>query len=290
MMGKDDDGRMVADSGAYGAGAASLMPCPEGSTRVYAIAGDPVVQVKAPTRMNAWFARQGVNAVMVPLHIPAGRFDAVFAGIRDMQNIAGMLVTVPHKFAAAGQAERRSPAVVLTGAANALRREADGTWSAENFDGSGFVAGLCQQGKDPRGMRVLLVGTGGAGVAIALALVQAGVASLVLLDRDGGKAEHLARKLDDTYPGVARAAQAPVWRDFDLAINATPSGLEMGDPLPFDPSRLSSGAIVADIIMKPHQTRLLQLASDLGLPVHHGIHMLECQLDDYVGFLVQGRG
>jgi shikimate dehydrogenase len=71
----------------------------------------------------------------------------------------------------------------------------------------------------------------------------------------------------------------------DLAINATPCGLQSGDPLPFDPAPLGARTIVCDIIMKPRETRLLQAAQARGMRVHHGHHMLDAQIPMYLEFL-----
>jgi len=260
---------------------------PDGSTSIYAVLGDPVAQVRAPALMNAWFAAHGVPAVMVALHTPAGRFSPIFQALRDIQNVKGLLVTVPHKFEAAACADHRSAAVDLIGTANALRRESDGSWTADNFDGAGFVDGLIKQGHNPEGMNVMLTGAGGAGCAIALALLHARVATLVILDEDAAKSGALLAKLDSRAPGIAVAGRTDgsmEWDRFDLAINATPAGMRPGDPLPFRPEALGRQTVVADIIMKPHETDLLRRAKLLGLQVHHGIHMLDCQIESYIRF------
>nr|AXL06299.1 shikimate dehydrogenase [uncultured bacterium] len=71
-------------------------------------------------------------------------------------------------------------------------------------------------------------------------------------------------------------------------MNATPLGLRPGDPLPFRPDSLAPRSVVADIIMKPRETRLLREAAALGHDVHYGIHMLDGQLDSYRAFFGLG--
>ncbi|MDT8909776.1 ThiF family adenylyltransferase [Amycolatopsis sp. PS_44_ISF1] len=255
-----------------------------GSTRLYVVLGDPVTQVQSPALLNPLFARWGMDAVLVPVHAEPERLERVVRGLQDAGNVDGIFVTVPHKPAAAGLADRRSPMVEVTGSANALRREADGRWYAENFDGLGFVAGLVAAGHDPNRERVALVGAGGAGSAIAAALLAAGVERLAVCDPDTAKLEALRTRLDAHWPGRTRTSAAPDTEGAGLVVNATPLGLAPGDPLPFRPDRLAPGRVVADIIMHPRETRLLREAAELGHHVHCGIHMLDGQVDAYRAF------
>ena len=264
------------------------MPIPEGPTRLYAVLGDPVAQVMAPVMMNKVFRDSGIDAVLVPVHVSPADLPDVLKGLQKIRNLDGILVTIPHKFAVCDFMDTLSPAVQLSGAANALRREADGTWTGENFDGQGFVVGLHEQGHATAGQHVAMVGTGGAGVAIAAALIASGVASLTVMDLSADKARALVARLDAMRPGVATYEPFIDWSSIDIAINATPMGLRPEDPLPFDPAALRAGAVVADVIMKPPETRLLTTAAAAGFAIHHGIHMLESQIGLYRAFFRVG--
>lgn len=255
-----------------------------GTTRLYAVLGDPVSQVRAPALLNPYFAERGIDAVLVPVHAPAGRLAEVVTGLQGAANLDGLLITVPHKFEVRRFADRLSPTVGLSGSANALRREPGGTWFAENFDGTGFVRGLRHRGHEPRGLRVALVGAGGAGSAVAAALLEAGVDRLSVCDLDRTRREALVNRLAARWPGRVAATGRPELTDADLAVNATDLGLRPEDPLPFDPAGLGPGSLVADIVMKPRETRLLSAAAALGLRVHHGHHMLDQQLPLYAQF------
>ncbi|KUN00488.1 shikimate dehydrogenase [Streptomyces yokosukanensis] len=256
----------------------------QGTTRLYAVLGDPVAQVQAPALMNPVFVELGIDALVVPVHARPHHLETVVRGLQRVENLDGMFVTVPHKAAVRGLADRCGPAVAIAGSANVLRREADGSWLAENFDGSGFVTGLVGAGLDPRGSRAALVGAGGAGSAIAAALLAAGVDRLSLYDTDTAKLTALAARLDGHWPGRVHTLSGPRLRDADLAVNATPLGLRADDPLPFPLQDLAPGCAVADIIMKPRETRLLREAAARGHRIHHGIHMLEGQLNSYRAF------
>nr|AXL06519.1 shikimate dehydrogenase [uncultured bacterium] len=255
-----------------------------GTTRLYAVLGDPIAQVQAPTMMNPLLARLRTDAVVVPVHARPEHLEHIVRGLQRVDNLDGMFVTVPHKVAVRRLADRCGPTVDIVGSANVLRREADGSWLAENFDGSGFVAGLVGAGHDPRGRRVTLVGAGGAGSSIAAALLMAGVDRLAVYDSDTSKLGALVTRLGAHWPRRVCAVNGPHVRDADIAVNATPLGMRADDPLPFPLQSLPPGSVVADIVMKPRDTRLLREAAALGHPVHHGIHMLEGQLNSYRAF------
>ncbi|XAH25426.1 shikimate dehydrogenase [Xylophilus sp. GW821-FHT01B05] len=263
---------------------ALLIPSPTGATRWFAHLGDPVAQVQAPMLMNRLFQSKGVDAVMIAVHTKPAQLAAVVDGLQRVENLAGILVTIPHKFAICAHAQKASTTVQLAGSANALRREPDGSWFAENFDGLGFVQGLRAQGHDPAGRRVALFGAGGAGVAIAAALAQAGITHLSLTDTRLPQANALAARLNAYRPGIATATAAPALHGADLVINATPIGMRAEDPLPFAIDDLPAHAVVADIIMKPAETTLLKAAAQRGLAVHAGLHMLAPQIGMYGEF------
>jgi shikimate dehydrogenase len=247
-----------------------------------------VAQVRAPALLNAEFERLGVDAVLVPIHAPCAKLPDVVRGLQAVGNLDGLLVTVPHKVAVCEFADHVSPAVALSGSANALRREPDDRWHADNFDGVGFVTGLVHEGHPPAGRTVALVGVGGAGSAIAVALLDAGVAELRVCDRDPARLAELRDRVMQRWPGRVRFSARPDLRGADLVVNATPLGLRDQDELPFRLDALRQDAVVADIIMAPHDTKLLALAASLGNPVHHGIHMLSRQISAYLEFFGLG--
>jgi shikimate dehydrogenase len=212
-----------------------MIPSPNGTTRLYAVIGDPVAQVLAPELMNRLFADKGIDAVVVPVQVSAERLGAIVEGLKSMGNCDGILVTIPHKFAVVQMVERQSEMVEVTGAANALRRDPDRAWSADNFDGRGLVAGLLKAGHDLRRGPAVLFGAGGAGVAIAAALLEQGARELHVIDPVRGKAAALAERLSGRWPGAVQTPALPALRDASVVINATPLGLRADDPLPYTP-------------------------------------------------------
>lgn len=249
--------------------------------RLYAIIGDPIGQVRSPELFNARFAERGIDAEMVALEVGAADFAAVLDGLRRIRNFGGAVVTVPHKLAAAMLATLPSPRVALTGAANVLKPDGAG-WRADLLDGIGFVAGLAAQGITVAEMQAAIVGAGGAGLAIAEALLAAD-AVVAIWDRDRDRAEIAVQRLAAVHPGRIRL-RLPGGSD-QLVVNATPLGMAPDDPLPIDLDALSPAALVAEVIMKPPVTRLLAEAARRGHPVHEGRHMLDGQVEAIAAFL-----
>ncbi|MFX0579394.1 shikimate dehydrogenase family protein [Nocardia nepalensis] len=253
-------------------------------TQLIPVLGDPIAQVRAPALMNGLLARHGVDTVVVPVHARAENLDSVVRGLQAVGNVRGLLITIPHKIDVLRHAAVHSPAAALAGSANALRREPDGSWHAENFDGAGFVAGLVAHGFSPAGRQVAVIGAGGAGSAVAAALLDAEVSQLTVYDRDGDRMTALVDRLGSRWPGRVEPGAAARFGSADIVINATPLGLSPTDELPFDPAGLRPGAVVADIVMKPRRTRLLRLAETLGHPVHYGEPMLTHQVELYCAY------
>lgn len=256
-----------------------------GSTTVYAIAADPIAHVKTPQRLNALLRERGADGVMVPFHVSPDGLPALFAGLRGLRNLGGLVVTVPHKEQAAVLCDEITPAARLIGAVNAIRLR-DGKLAGGNFDGLGFVAGLRAQGHEPAGRRVYLAGLGGAGKAIACALAEAGPARLDLYNRSPERAREFAARLSAAYPALdIRLADAAPGADCEIAVNATSLGLSDTDPLPFPLDALPAGAVVADAVMSRVDTPLLRAAAARGLRTHAGLHMLEGQIAEIARYL-----
>lgn len=242
-----------------------------GTTRLYAILGDPVSVVRSPGWWNGLFARAGRDAAFVPMQVSAADLPRAWEGLRAIGNLEGLVLTMPHKQAAMTLVDVLGGSARLTSAVNTVRRLPDGRWEGEMFDGEGFVAGLRARGIAPEGRHVRQLGCGGAGRAIAFALARAGVASLALEDAAPGRAGALAAEVAAAFPAAAHGGEP------DLLVNATPLGLACGDPLPFDAALLSRRVAVADVIPNPEVTPLIAAARAAGCATATGRDMFEGQ-------------
>jgi shikimate dehydrogenase len=270
----------------------SAMPLVRGATDVIFTVANPVAQAKAPEVLNRVFARLGVDAVVVPVKADDAHFEAFLRGVLGAQNVRGMLVSIPHKTRLMALLDHPDADALRAGSANAVRADADGLLEGALFDGRGFVNALNHHGVKFADRRVQLVGAGGAGLAIASALVfdEGPPAELTICDTDRARASHLAQRLQklSRSSSALRCAVQHVGhcdpRGFDLMINATPLGMNARDPLPFDPASIERKATVVDILMKDRPTALERACQDIGIVVFPGHEMLVQQVPDYLDF------
>ena len=255
-----------------------------GSTRVFLIVGDPIEQVRAPELFNHLFRRHGIDAVLVPANVQPADLTAFVRNVTAARNIDGFWVAIPHKTAMVGLLDRCDRLGRAAGAVNATRRNADGTLEGALFDGIGFVKALDHFGIPLEGRKVLVVGVGGGGVAIAASLAERGVGRLALFDTVPGRTDAVARQLHAEFGVGAVAIAQPDPAGFDIVVNATPLGLTAGDPLPFDVERCEPHAAVIDILMKNQPTPLLRACRARGLVCHPGYEMLVQQIPEYLAF------
>lgn len=256
-----------------------------GTTRVFMVLGDPVAQVRAPELYNHLFRQYGIDAVLVPAKVPASKLVPFVQHALAADNIDGLWLTIPHKTPMVPLLDRVDTLGRLAGAVNAVRRNADGSLEGALFDGIGFVKALDHFGIAIAGRRVLLVGLGGAGIAIAASLAQRGVGQLALFDLSHERTAQTATRLKAEFnvDVVSVASADPAGHD--LVVNCTPLGLKPGDPLPFDVARLDAHAAVVDILMTHQPTALLKACAARGIVAHPGHEMLVQQTPQYLHFM-----
>jgi shikimate dehydrogenase len=145
------------------------------ATRLFPIIGDPIEYFESPMRLTRTFEARDYNGICVPMQVPADDLDTVMAGLTASRNVDGILVTMPHKFTAFAHCATSSERAKMLGVVSVIRRNPDRTWHGDMLDGLAFVKAQKDHGAQPEGARVLLLGAGGAGSAIAIALLEAGV-------------------------------------------------------------------------------------------------------------------
>jgi shikimate dehydrogenase len=255
-----------------------------GSTRLYAIVGDPIAQVASPRLFNTAFRDCGHDAVLVPLHVAPAALRLVIDSFRAIHNFDGLIVTVPHKIAASEWVDGLGPNARLTGALNTIRKDDDGRLIGENFDGEGFIRGLASRAQTVAGRRALVIGAGGAGCAVAHAIAAAGADAIGLFDIDARRRRALVDAIKTNLPGLDVFEAQPDAMGFDVIVNCTSVGMHTDDPLPLDITHLAAHMLVADIILKPVMTPLLMAARARGCVIHQGPDMLEGQVDAVLDF------
>ncbi len=255
-----------------------------GTTTLIAHLGYPTASFKAPMIYNPYFEKEGIDAVVMPMGVKTEDYKDVFAALFRLTNIRGALITMPHKVTTVALLDAASPAVEIAGACNAVLRRADGSLLGDMFDGAGFVRGVLRRGVRLAGATALVVGCGGVGSAIAASLAAAGVARAGLFDVDPSAAQALAGRLSRHYPELAIGTGSSDPAGYDVVVNATPLGMNDGDPLPIDTSRLAATTFVGEVVMKQEMTAFLRAAQARGCPVQVGTDMLFEMIPAYLEF------
>ena len=255
-----------------------------GHTEVIAHIGFPTHAFKAPMIYNPYFEQQGINALVVPMGCKAEDYPVFLRAIFKLSNVRGALITMPHKVSTLTLVDEVLPAAAIAGACNAVRLGPQGQLQGDMFDGEGFVRGVLRKGVKLQGARVLVAGAGGVGSAIAASLAAAGVAAISLFDVNTAAAEALAGRLREHYPALQVHTGSNDPTGHTLVVNATPMGMNEGDPLPMDVSRIAPGTFVGEVVMRTEMTAFLNAAQLRGCPVQVGSDMLFEQIPAYLEY------
>jgi len=255
-----------------------------GTTGLVAHIGFPTHAFKAPMIYNPYFEHAGIDAVVVPMGCRAEHFETFLRSVFKLENILGALITMPHKVTTAGLLDEVTATVKIAGSCNAVKRTADGRLVGDMFDGEGFVRGIRRKGFEFAGARVLVVGAGGVGSAIAASLAAAGIAAITLFDARHESADALGSRIRAHYPAIEVATGSNDPAGFDLVVNATPMGMDEGDPMPMDVSRIAPTAFVGEVVMKSEMTAFLSAAQARGCRFQVGSDMLFEQIPAYLEF------
>ena len=255
-----------------------------GRTTLIAHLGYPTKSFKAPMIYNPYFEKAGIDAVVMPMGIMAADYPTFLRELFNVTNIRGALVTMPHKKTTIELADEVSPTARIAGAANALLKREDGTLLADMFDGEGFVRGVRRKGHNLTNASALVIGSGGVGSAIAASLAAAGVSRMGLDDAVDEAAESLASRLVMHYPELSVSTGSADPTGYDIVVNATPLGMNEGDPLPIDMSLVAPTTFVGEVVMKSEVTPFLRAARERGCETQVGTDMLFEQIPAYLEF------
>lgn len=248
------------------------MTGPGVGTAVAAVIGSPVRHSRSPSIHNAAFAAAGLDWVYLAFDVAEQSAGAAVRGAQAL-GFRGLSVTMPLKAAVLPSLDEISPAAAALEAVNTISFE-DGRACGDNTDGAGFLRSLAAAtGRDASGRDVVVIGAGGAARAVALALGQAGAASVGILNRDAGRAARAAT-LAGSVGRVAVAGDVPA---ADVVVNATPVGMvgtEGAGRLAVDAALLRPGQVVVDLVYHPLETPLLAAARQAGAVAVDGLGML----------------
>ncbi len=238
------------------------------NTSLAAVIGDPVSHSLSPRLHNAAFAALGLDWTYVACPVPKGHGAEAIEDMRTL-GLKGLSVTMPLKAEAALAVDTLSDTAQKLGVINCVRVEGE-RLIGENTDGVGFLDSVkSQMGIEVDGLRVVILGAGGAARSIALTLAENGAIVGIC-----NRTEALALELVETVGNASSVVDQKAIKRAELIVNATPLGMNANDPLPFDMNLLEDGQRVIDLIYKPTKTALLQEAETRGLETLNGLGML----------------
>lgn len=260
-----------------------------GKTRLYGIVGDPIEQVRSPEMVTYELQCRGINAVLLPIHIPAADFDEVLPSLLRIKNLDGLIFTIPFKARAMRFATHVGAQAQAIGAINVIARRVDGSYAGDIFDGSGCVEAFRRRSYRFKDQNVMLIGLGGAGSAICAAVAAEEPTSMRIFDLDSARCERMAETVRRICPATSITIGDPDVRGIDILLNASPVGM-LGDArLPLAANGFDKNLIVFDAIVKPEQTPLLALAESCGCRVVRGREMMRGQISKIVDYFEAQR-
>lgn len=239
------------------------------------VIGFPIGHSKSPILHGYWLRELGIQGYYVPLSMSQAEF---VGGLRSLAKLGfkGVNITRPHKISALGLADSVTDRAALIGAANTLTFKDNGTISADNTDGYGFIQNLRQNapGWEARSGPALVLGAGGAARAVVSALLSEGVTELRLSNRTRGRADMLADQFGAKVEVVDWNRASDAMDGAATIVNTTSLGMVGQPELPvvLDAAPLTS--VVTDIVYAPLVTKFLAAAQERGLQTVDGLGML----------------
>lgn len=254
-----------------------------GKARICGIIGDPVEHTMSPVMHNAAFNKLGLDFIYIPFLVKKEFLKEAIEGMKAM-NIRGLSVTQPHKVEVMKLLDSIDPLAEKMGTVNTIVNDS-GILTGSNTDADGFLRGLLENGIEPTGKNVVVLGAGGASRAVSFILADRG-ANLVILNRllELEWAESLAERISDSLNVKVEALELTSNNlkkaivEADILVNTTNVGMSPDtDKTLVDPDLLRQGLVVYDVIYNPIKTRLLKEAEKAGAKIISGLDMLVYQ-------------
>lgn len=251
------------------------------TTKIYGIFGHPVGHSLSPLMHNAAFEELKLNCVYVAFDINPKDIKTATESIKTM-GISGVNVTIPHKETILRHLDSISPEARLTGAVNTVKNDG-GKLYGFNTDVEGFLKAIkWDLGLHPEGLRVILLGAGGASRAVITALCMNQVSEIFVLNRTLAKAEKLATEFKNHFKKITitpiyledKNSVKKYLKVSDLVINATSSGMGGVNHFELPLENLRNGSMIYDLVYKPRETALVKSARELGHKTSDGLSML----------------
>ncbi len=254
-----------------------------GHTRTCGLIGNPVEHSYSPLMHNYLADETGTNMVYVPFHVENGRVEDAVKGAFAL-NLLGCNVTVPHKSAVIPYLVDIDPLAERIGAVNTLVRQENG-FKGYNTDMPGLYRAMLKDGVDPKGRDCLILGAGGVARAVAVMLADKGAETIYILNRTYGRADIIAREINDM--AGREIAFAMKLEEYDrlptdkrfLAVQATTVGMhpDVDGVIIAETDFYRKLDVAYDLIFNPGETHFMKLARKNGVKAYNGVGMLVYQ-------------
>lgn len=249
-----------------------------GNSKICGIIGDPVGHTISPAMHNAAYKALNIDYVYVPFRVSKEDLPHAVEGLRAF-NIRGVNVTIPHKVSIIPLLDEIDEFAQKIGSVNVVVNE-NGRLAGYNTDAHGFLYALLDQGVEPEGQKVAVLGAGGASRSICFALAERG-ASLTILNRTPGNAARFAVEMSELTGrpiqvlGLTRDNLSAALDNCNILINTTSVGMyPHSDATLADHHLIKPHHTVVDIVYNPFRTKLLAEAEKAGARTIGGIDML----------------
>lgn len=246
-----------------------------GKAKLAGVIGWPVEHSSSPRLHGYWLQKHRVDGAYVPLAVEPGHFGQALRVLAHL-GFRGVNVTLPYKEAALAVVDVVHPLARRVGAVNTVTVRADGSLEGTNTDAYGFMEHLRASAPDWRARDgpAVVIGAGGAARAVCVALVDAGVPEVRVVNRTLARAEALALAIGEPLRVLPWINRAGALQDAVLVVNSTLQGMVGQPPLDLDLASLPDHGVVYDIVYTPLETPLLKAAAARGHRVVDGLGML----------------
>jgi len=249
-------------------------------TRLVGVIGWPMDDSLNPIMHNAAFAELGLDWAYVPLPVSPDQLDRALKGLAAL-NFVGVNVVAPHRQAVIRYLDELSDAARLTGAVNTIHFQ-DSKFYGYNSDAIGFLKAMQEAGCDPQGLRVAVLGAGGAARSAIFSLARAGAKRITIFNRTSERAAFLVDDLAEVFPAshltfepLNSETLTALAGKVDLVINTTSVGMyPQGDTCPWPADvPIPPDTVFYDLVYDPLDTLFLRRARAAGIGTIDGLGM-----------------
>mgnify|MGYP001483965654 CR=1 FL=1 len=245
--------------------------------KIFAIIGNPISHSLSPILHNYWFKKYSINAEYTLLDVKENELENITKKIRAKE-LDGINITLPYKQKIIPFVDQLINDAKITNSINTIYLGQNNTLIGENTDVFGLQAAYLKEITQTENKKALVIGAGGVSPSVIFSLYKMKIKNISLVNRTYDKSIFLKKKFKFLNILDWKFLKQEI-KNFDIIINATSLGLKTTDKLPFDITRSSTNAVIADIIMQPEETELLKHAKSLGRSIHYGKYMIESQID-----------